>query len=47
MLNTALALLPARLQRYVIVHELAHTRRADHSPAYWRTVHGLVVYIDG
>ncbi len=42
MLNTALALLPPRLQRYVIVHELAHTRRADHSPAYWREVEAML-----
>ena len=42
MLNTALAFLPPRLQRYVIVHELAHTRRADHSAAYWREVEAML-----
>jgi predicted metal-dependent hydrolase len=42
MLNTALVFLPPRLQRYVIVHELAHTRRADHSPAYWREVETML-----
>lgn len=42
MLNTALILLPPRLQRYVIIHELAHTRRADHSPAYWREVEAML-----
>lgn len=42
MLNTALVFLPPRLQRYVIVHELAHTRRADHSPAYWREVEAML-----
>lgn len=42
MLNAALVFLPARLQRYVIIHELAHTRRADHSPAYWREVEAIL-----
>jgi predicted metal-dependent hydrolase len=42
MLNAALVFLPPRLQRYVIVHELAHTRRADHSPAYWREVEAML-----
>jgi predicted metal-dependent hydrolase len=42
MLNTALVFLPPRLQRYVIIHELAHTRRADHSPAYWREVEAML-----
>jgi predicted metal-dependent hydrolase len=37
-LNESLAYLPARLVRYVLVHELAHTRRLDHSPAFWRLV---------
>ncbi len=42
MLNTALIFLPPRLQRYVIIHELAHTRRADHSAAYWREVEAML-----
>lgn len=42
MLNTALVFLPPRLQRYVIIHELAHTRRADHSAAYWREVETML-----
>lgn len=42
MLNAALAFLPPRLQRYVIVHELAHTRRADHSAAYWKEVEAML-----
>ncbi len=42
MLNAALALLPFALQRYVIIHELAHTRKADHSPAYWREVEAFL-----
>lgn len=42
MLNAALAFLPPRLQRYVIIHELAHTRRADHSAAYWKEVETML-----
>jgi predicted metal-dependent hydrolase len=37
-LNESLVLLPASLVRYVLVHELAHTRRMDHSSAYWALV---------
>jgi predicted metal-dependent hydrolase len=37
-LNTALLFLPSKLLRYVIIHELAHCIRADHSPTYWRAV---------
>jgi predicted metal-dependent hydrolase len=39
-LNESLVFLPQRLVRYVMVHELAHTRRLDHSPAFWSLVHG-------
>ena len=38
MVNTALLFLPPRLLKYIIVHELAHRLRADHSPAFWRVV---------
>lgn len=38
MLNTALLLLPPSLMRYVIIHELAHRRVANHSASYWREV---------
>jgi hypothetical protein len=37
-LNESLAFLPQRLVRYVLVHELAHTVRLDHSPAFWALV---------
>jgi predicted metal-dependent hydrolase len=37
-LNESLVFLPQRLVRYVLVHELAHTRRLDHSPAFWALV---------
>lgn len=39
-LNATLAFLPPRLVRYVLVHELAHTRRMDHSPVFWALVAG-------
>jgi predicted metal-dependent hydrolase len=37
-LNESLVFLPPSLVRYVLVHELAHTRRMDHSPAFWGLV---------
>lgn len=37
-LNESLVFLPQHLVRYVMVHELAHTRRLDHSPAFWALV---------
>jgi predicted metal-dependent hydrolase len=37
-LNESLVFLPQALVRYVLVHELAHTRRMDHSPAFWALV---------
>jgi len=39
-LNESLVFLPPSLVRYVLVHELAHTRRMDHSPAFWSLVEG-------
>lgn len=38
MLNTALLFVPPSLLRYVIIHELAHRKHANHSTAYWNTV---------
>lgn len=37
-LNYKLACLPADIADYVIVHELAHTIRLDHSPRFWEIV---------
>jgi len=37
-LNWRLVLMPAWVRDYVLVHELMHLRRMDHSPAYWRLV---------
>ena len=35
--ETAL-LAPPVIRDYVLIHELMHLRRLDHSPAYWRLV---------
>jgi predicted metal-dependent hydrolase len=40
-LNVDLVFLPPDLARYVLVHELAHTRRMDHSPAFWELLERL------
>jgi predicted metal-dependent hydrolase len=37
-LSWRLLLAPARVGEYVVVHELAHLRRPDHSPAFWAIV---------
>ena len=37
-LNWRLILMPEWVADYVIVHELMHLRRLDHSPAYWSLV---------
>jgi hypothetical protein len=37
-LNWRLMLMPDWVRDYVLVHELMHLRRLDHSPAYWRLV---------
>jgi predicted metal-dependent hydrolase len=37
-LNWRLVLMPAWVRDYVLVHELMHLCRMDHSPAYWRLV---------
>ena len=38
MLNAALVLYPEQVVHYVCIHELAHTRHFDHSPAFWSEV---------
>jgi predicted metal-dependent hydrolase len=37
-LNWRLLMMPDWVADYVIVHELMHLRRLDHSPAYWKLV---------
>jgi predicted metal-dependent hydrolase len=37
-LNWRLVLMPPDVRDYVLLHELMHLRRMDHSPAYWRLV---------
>jgi predicted metal-dependent hydrolase len=37
-LNWRLVTMPEWVADYVIVHELMHLRRLDHSPAYWKLV---------
>jgi len=41
-LNRKLYFLPDRLRDYVLIHELAHTVRKDHSPAFWQIVHHIL-----
>jgi predicted metal-dependent hydrolase len=37
-LNWRLLLMPPPVRDYVLVHELMHLRRMDHSPVFWRLV---------
>jgi len=37
-LNWRLVTMPDWVADYVLVHELMHLRRLDHSPAYWKLV---------
>jgi predicted metal-dependent hydrolase len=37
-LNWRLVRMPDSVRDYVMIHELMHLRRMDHSPAYWRLV---------
>jgi predicted metal-dependent hydrolase len=37
-LNYQVLFLPPELARHVLLHELCHTVRLDHSPRFWRTV---------
>jgi predicted metal-dependent hydrolase len=37
-LNWRLVRMPEWVRDYVLIHELMHLRRMDHSPAYWKHV---------
>jgi predicted metal-dependent hydrolase len=37
-LNWRLVLMPDGVRDYVLIHELMHLRRLDHSPAFWKLV---------
>ena len=37
-LNWRLVLMPDEVRDYVIIHELMHLRRLDHSPTFWKLV---------
>lgn len=37
-LNWRLVLMPEAVRDYVLIHELMHLRRMDHSPAFWQLV---------
>ena len=41
-LNIKLVLLPETLADYVILHELVHTRKKDHSKSFWAELDGYV-----
>ena len=40
--NWRLVFAPPEIVDYVVVHELCHLRRADHSPHYWKIVHEVM-----
>jgi len=37
-LNWRLVTMPAPVRDYVLIHELMHLKRMDHSPAFWKLV---------
>lgn len=36
--NARIAMLPPKIAEYLVVHELCHLKRMDHSPDFWREV---------
>lgn len=41
-LHWRLILAPRKIQNYIVAHELAHSRHAEHSDSFWNTVGTLV-----
>ena len=39
-LNWRLATMPDSVRDYVLIHELMHLKRMDHSPKFWKLVAG-------
>jgi len=37
---------PEHVADYVCLHELAHLRHPDHSPAFWALTHSLTPHVD-
>jgi predicted metal-dependent hydrolase len=40
--NWKIIMAPTRMVDYVVVHELCHLKKYDHSPAYWREVERVI-----
>ena len=40
--NCLLVLLPERVERYVVVHELCHRKEMNHSQKFWREVEKIL-----
>lgn len=38
----AIMMAPSRMVDYIVIHELCHLKRHDHSPAFWKEVERLV-----
>jgi predicted metal-dependent hydrolase len=41
-INWLILMAPMRIVDYVLVHELAHLKQPDHSPAFWATIQSIL-----